>query len=359
MPGSALRPLLERTLLSAWHQKGALAWLLLPLACTLFGITALRRLLYQWRMLPVRRVNTMVIVVGNVITGGAGKTPTVISLVQHLRSLGLDVGVVSRGYGRKSTGSVEVLPDSAVDQVGDEPLLVRRATQVPVWVGSSRFESACALLAQYPQTDIIICDDGLQHYGLYRDLEVCVFDNRGCGNGWTLPAGPLREPWPRRALSVAGQAADRLLVLHTGDQPAFDGFRAKRQLADRAVRQDASTLALHSLQAATGKPLMAVAGIAQPDVFFAMLRQRGLSLARTVSLPDHYDFDSYLRNEYVGYQLVCTEKDSAKLWKLAPDALAVPLLQTAEPAFWKAIDAHVAAHIDPSMPHPLAAKLSS
>ena len=338
MGGSAMRPQLERILVSAWQRRGALAWLLLPLAVAVHCIAALRRQLYQRGVLRVRRVNAVVIVVGNVITGGAGKTPTVISLVQHLNSQGFRVGVVSRGYGRNNAATVGVMPDSAVADVGDEPLLVRRATGVPVWVGPSRFASAMALLAQHPKTDIIVCDDGLQHYSLYRDLEVCVFDNRGRGNGWTLPAGPLREPWPRRALSAAGQAAHRLLVLHTGDQPAFEGFKAHRQLAQLAVRQDGSTVALHCLQATTGKPLMAVAGIAQPDVFFAMLGQSGLSLAKTVSLPDHYSFDSYSRNDYEGYQLICTEKDAGKLWKVAPDSMAVPLVQIAEPQFWQTLD---------------------
>lgn len=342
MPGSAMRLWLERILLKTWQRQGALACLLLPLAALVRGIAALRRMLYSTGVFTVQRVNTMVIVVGNVITGGAGKTPTVISLVRHLRDQGVQVGVISRGYGRKSYATLEVTPQTAVDDAGDEPLLVRRATHAPVWVGRSRLECATALLAKYPQTDVLVCDDGLQHYGLYRDLEVCVFDNRGTGNGWTLPAGPLRESWPRQAFTAAGQALDRLLVLHTGDRPAFDGFTAQRQLAELAVLQNGSTLALSSLRATRGKPLMAVAGIAQPEVFFAMLRGCGLPLVKTLALPDHYNFDSYSRNAYAGYQLICTEKDAAKLWNFVPDAIAVPLVQTAEPAFWQAIDAHVA-----------------
>ncbi len=360
-----MRSLLERVLLSNWKRRGPLAIALWPVAQLFLVIATVRRALYRLGGFKVRRVDAMVIVVGNVITGGAGKTPTVMSLVQHLRQQGIQVGVVSRGYGRQKRAALEVMPDSAATDTGDEPLLVRRTTQVPVWVGPSRFDAASALLAKYPDTQIILCDDGLQHYGLYRDLEVCVFDNRGCGNGWTLPAGPLRETWPRSALSQAGQAIERLLVLHTGDKPAFAGFTAARRLADFALRSDGSSVPLTSLRpksnvsARSGekggigsKPLMAVAGIAQPEVFFDMLRARGVALSKTLALPDHYDFDSYLRSLHADYQLICTEKDAMKLWQVVPDALAVPLVQTAEPAFWQAVDAHVRARLATKLSFP-------
>lgn len=351
MPRSAMRTLLERVLLRTWKQRGLLAMLMLPIAAALQVLAEIRRTLYRCGIFQVHRVPAMVIVVGNVITGGAGKTPTVISLVQHLRAMGLRVGVVSRGYGRTSHAIQAVLPDASAQDTGDEPLLVQRTTQVPVWVGPSRYETAMALLAHNPDTDIIVCDDGLQHYGLYRDLEVCVFDNRGCGNGWTLPAGPLREIWPRAPLHRVGQTADRLLVLHTGDQPAFDGFTAQRSLANFLLRSDGTQLPLQDLQAQVTKPLMAVAGIAQPEVFFDMLRAKGLILAATSALPDHDDFESCSRDLGDTYQLVCTEKDAVKLWPRQADALAAPLVQIAHETFWKAIDAQVQSR--------LAARLSS
>jgi tetraacyldisaccharide 4'-kinase len=186
-----------------------------------------------------------------------------------------------------------------------------------------------------------VCDDGLQHYALHRDLEVCVFDNRGCGNGWLLPAGPLREPWPRQALTQAGQSSERLLVLHTGTEPAFTGYRATRTLAPEGLLSDGTRIALGELPTDGGKPLFAVAGIAQPQAFFDMLEGLGISLAGTLALPDHYDFDSYLRIPHEGYRLICTEKDAQKLWQVAPDAIAVALVQTAEPAFWSALDTSV------------------
>jgi tetraacyldisaccharide 4'-kinase len=251
--------------------------------------------------------------------------------------------VVSRGYGRQNSGAcLEVLHDSLPQDVGDEPLLIQRNCSVAVFVGPTRVSAATALLARYPDTHIVICDDGLQHYGLYRDLEVCVFDDRGCGNGWHLPAGPLRESWPRHAVTGAGQCPDRLLVLHTGSHPAFAGFIAQRSLAPFALGKDGKQVPLEALRIAGAKPLMAVAGIAQPEAFFAMLRALPLALAKTLALPDHYGFDSETDIFNGGYRLICTEKDAAKLWHLAPDALAIPLVFTPNAAFFSALDAVLA-----------------
>jgi tetraacyldisaccharide 4'-kinase len=349
---SALRPTLQRILVRAWTARSWLACLLWPVSLFFQCLVWLRRLLYQHGIAKTRRVDAVTIVVGNVIAGGAGKTPTVMALVQHLLAQGLQVGVVSRGYGRhKSAACVEVQDDSRPLDVGDEPLLIRRNCQIPVFVGPTRFAAATALLAQHPHTRIIVCDDGLQHYGLYRDLEICVFDDRGCGNGWHLPAGPLRESWPRSAVARVGQRADRLLVLHTGGQPAFAGYTSQRKLAPYAVAGDGSRVPLSALCAPEGKPLMALAGIAQPEAFFTMLRAQGLSLSQTLSLPDHYAFDSTSAIFHGGYRLICTEKDAAKLWPLAPDALAVPLVFRPEDAFFSALDA--------ALTQLLGAKLSS
>lgn len=325
MTGAAL----QRTLTSAWTRRGLLAWLLWPISLIFGALAALRRGLYRAGLLKIQRVPALVIVVGNVVAGGSGKTPVVMALVRHLQARGLGVGVISRGYGRQATDCREVLDDSVIADVGDEPALIQRATSVPVFVAARRFDAASALLARYPDTQVIVCDDGLQHLGLHRDLEICVFDDRGTGNGYLLPAGPLREPWPR--------AVD--LVLHTGAHPAFAGFTAQRTLARHALRADGSQIALPELAREGAKPLLAVAAIAKPEDFFTMLRAQGLPLARTVALPDHYDFNSWSRNQYGGYTVICTEKDAVKLWHKQPDALAVPLLFTPEPAFLAKLDA--------------------
>lgn len=335
---------LASALLRAWTGKGLLACALLPVAALYGALAAVRRQLFRWRILPSHRVNAFVIVVGNVVAGGAGKTPTVISLVRHLLAQGLRVGVVSRGFGRDSQACQAVSASSSAQEVGDEPLLIARATGAPVFVARDRHQAACALLAQHPQTDVIICDDGLQHYRLFRDLDICVFDDRGCGNGWLLPAGPLREPWPRHSVAAAGQSAARLMVLNTSGLGGVGQFNAQRALATVAKDRHGATTPLRDLNAPGRLPVQAVAGIARPEMFFSMLRKTGLVLAHTQALPDHFDFRNADADSWGAVQLLCTEKDAPKLWQVAHSALCVALEQTIEPAFFEAVDQHIAAH---------------
>ena len=341
-PRDGLRQRIQR----AWTQRGFLAHLLWPVSLIYSTVVAVRRTLYRLGIFRVTQVSARVIVVGNVIAGGAGKTPTTIAIAQYLSARQFKIGMVSRGYGRKGTDCREVFASASPEEVGDEPLLVHRITGLPVFVAPTRHEAAMALLAEYPDTSIILCDDGLQHLQLFRDLEVCVFDERGTGNGWLLPAGPLREPWPLRTCERSGQQESRLQVLHTSGQTALPGFRATRTLADYALRSDGSQVPLDQLMQPGAPPCIALAGIARPEPFFDMLRAKGLTLADTVALPDHYDFHSYSRLSYGGFQLICTEKDASKLWAKDPSALAVPLIQTAEPAFWTALDAQVDAWLE-------------
>jgi tetraacyldisaccharide 4'-kinase len=320
----SLQPILSRI----WSHRGPLAWLLSPVALLYGALVKLRRYLYRSGYFKIQRVPVPVIVVGNVVAGGSGKTPVVMTLVRHLQSRGLRVGVVSRGYGRRARDCREVLPTSAISDVGDEPALIQRITSANVFVAPRRFDAANRLLLRYPDTQVIVCDDGLQHVGLYRDLEICVFDDRGVGNGYLLPAGLLREPWPRNVD----------LVLHTGANPAFAGFTAQRSLAALARRADGSEIALEDLTHSHEKPLLAVAAIAKPEDFFAMLRAQGLRLTRTIALPDHYDFADWPIDEYAGYTIICTQKDAVKLWQRRVNALAVPLLFMPDPAFMAQLD---------------------
>ena len=345
---AGLKNTLSQWLLRAWKQRGPLAVLLLPITLIYAALLTLRRWFYRAGIFKSRGVDCAVIVVGNIIVGGAGKTPTTIGIVRHLLQRGMRVGVVSRGYGRSSQEVRCVSPDDDADVAGDEPLLMARSTSVPVFVGSSRYLAAEALLRAHPDTQVILCDDGLQHLALQRDIEVCVFDDRGLGNGWLMPSGPLREAWPRRSvLDNVGQRNDRVLVLHTGAKPAFAGFRAQRSLATLALAQDGSRVHLHELT----PPLLALAGIAKPEEFFDSLRALGLTLEKTLALSDHFDFAQLDTRELKGYQVLCTEKDAVKLWKYGPQALAVPLIQALEPAFLVALDA--------MLDQVLASKLSS
>jgi tetraacyldisaccharide 4'-kinase len=308
----------------AWLRRGALAAALWPFSVVFGALAALRRTGFRLGLLRSESVPVPVVIVGNVIAGGAGKTPIVIELVRHLQSRGLAAGVVSRGHGRLWQDCREVRADSDAADTGDEPLLVARATDAPVFVAPRRADAARALLAAHPQCRVIVSDDGLQHYALQRDIEICVFDERGAGNGWLLPAGPLREAWPRRVD----------LVLRTARTPGVQGFEVRRRLGERARRGDGSEVALAEL---ASRPLVAVAAIARPQAFFDMMREQGLQLARTVALPDHHAFGE-LPPELAGRELVCTDKDAVKLWRVRPDAWAVPLVIDVERGFWDAFD---------------------
>jgi tetraacyldisaccharide 4'-kinase len=253
------------------------------------------------------------------------------AIVNHLRTNGRAVGVVSRGYGRRSSACLEVASGGDPRETGDEPLLIATSTRAPVFVAGSRTQAARALLKAYPATQVIVCDDGLQHYALERDIEICVFDERGVGNGWLLPAGPLREHWPR--------SVD--LVLRDPAAIGIAGFDVQRRLAMQAQRADGSTAPLSTFN---GKPVVAVAGIAKPDAFFAMLRNAGVKPTRTVALPDHADFDG-VSLDVEGHELICTEKDAVKLWRRHPQAWAVPLEVTIAADFRQALDSLLAAKL--------------
>ena len=327
---------------SAWYKRGLLPFLvstlLWPLSQIYRFLAYTHRKLYQFGILKVHKVSVPVVVIGNIVAGGGGKTPTVIALVQHLQAQGIQVGVISRGYGRTSTECLEVKKDSKVSDVGDEPASMLIACSAPMFVANSRFEAASALLKAYPATQVIISDDGLQHHALQHDIAITVFDDRGLGNGLLLPAGPLRESSVKTSHS---------LVLHTGNQAAklsnvfAPQFAASRALARYALKADGSKIDFQALKGQAN--LIALAGIANPVAFFDMLRGAGLNLVETVALPDHYafsyDFNSVLGNKYAGYTLICTVKDAVKLWQMHPAALAVPLEFEAEAAFYVAFDA--------------------
>jgi tetraacyldisaccharide 4'-kinase len=306
---------MSEALQRAWLRRGPLACVLWPLSLVFRVITSLRRAAFRAGWFKSESAGVPVIVVGNVIAGGSGKTPVVRAIVERLKAQGMKVGIVSRGYGRRTSDCREVRVESSAADVGDEPLLLARSCAVPVFVARRRIDAARALLRAHPQTQVIVSDDGLQHYAMKRDMEICVFDERGTGNGWLLPAGPLREPWPRKVD----------LVL----EPAM----LTRSLAPEAVRGDGARIPLEALR---GRPLTALAAIAKPQAFFDMLRESGLTLALTMALPDH---DSFASLPAIDGEIVCTEKDAVKLWTTRPDAWAVPLDLRIADSFWTAFDA--------------------
>jgi tetraacyldisaccharide 4'-kinase len=331
-----------RTLQRLWWQPrlGLPAALLTPLALLVGAVAARRRA--AARRKPPTPLPVPVIVVGNVIVGGAGKTPTVIALVDQLRAWGHRPGIVSRGHGRRDDAPLLLDAANAAGAralaFGDEPLLMHRRTGAPVAVARARREAAARLLAAHPEVDVLIADDGLQHHALARDIELIVFDGRGLGNGWTLPAGPLRERietlWPAAHSASAAVPPDAgsggartppRFVLVNGRWPAppahplptplaANCWNAERELggvvdlAGWARGEPASPAALDALR---GRRILAAAGIGDPERFFGMLEARGLTIAR-LPLDDHARFDPLPWDAGIA-EVIVTEKDAVKL----------------------------------------------
>ncbi|MFM2076074.1 MAG: hypothetical protein RJB34_2379 [Pseudomonadota bacterium] len=307
----------------AWQnmalRRGPVAWLLRPVSWFYGALLTVQRTAYRWGWFQTHRLDVPVIVVGNVVVGGAGKTPTVIALVEALRERGWTPGVISRGHGRTpSSEPIPVLTNSHAHAVGDEPLLIHRATGVPVFVANRRTEAGRALRLAHPEVNVVLTDDGLQHWALHRDVSVVVMDDRGVGNGWLLPAGLLREPWP------PARHAQPSLVLHqrplnrcAPNCPMPSGvpsFEATRTLSPWAVNGLGHTRAWADW---AQTPVDAVAGVARPQAFFDMLRQGGLQTVHTHALPDHADMGLYA-SVWAAAQshLLCTDKDAVKLFAL-------------------------------------------
>lgn len=325
----------HRTLPRLWQQRGLFAWMLRPVAL-LYGLL-LHRQRQHWLAAhpePIR-LPAVVVVVGNVLVGGSGKTPTTMALVTWLQARGLACGVISRGHGRSAQGLHAVQAEDSASLAGDEPLLIRRRCGVPVWVGADRVAAARALLAAHPEVQVIVSDDGLQHWALPGDIRLCLFDERGLGNGWLLPAGPLREPWPREVE----------LILHTGPgEPRVSGaWRATRHLAPEAVNGHGQRMDLSAL---ARQPVDAVAALARPEAFFRMVQAQGLTLQTRTALPDHDDFSGWRPTTPLTRPLICTEKDAVKLWAHCPEAWALPLELSPEPGFWAALEGHLASALN-------------
>ena len=289
--------------------RGPTAWALRPLAALYGALAALRRSCYRWGWFRTIALPVPVIVVGNLIAGGAGKTPTVMAIVRSLRSGGYTPGIVSRGYGRRGDGCLEVRADMPATQAGDEPLLMHLRTGAPVFVGRDRVGAAHALLQRHPAVDVIVSDDGLQHLRLRRSAQVLVFDERGVGNGWLLPAGPLRERLP-------GAVPAHSVVLYNAARPstALRGEVAQRSLAGvvpLAGWWRGETTTPQALEALRGRTVVAAAGVARPQRFFAMLRDAGLAVT-PLALPDHHPFAT-LPWPPTTADVVLTEKDAIKI----------------------------------------------
>ena len=298
---------LELRLTRAWLGRGPLACALWPVSLLFRALSSLRALLYRRRLLASERLPVPVIVVGNIFIGGTGKTPLTIWLAGQLRAAGFRPGVISRGHGGSEAAPREVDAASLAAEVGDEPLLIARRAACPVVVGRRRAEAGRALLAAHPEVDVLITDDGLQHYALERDIEIILFDARGVGNGWLLPAGPLREaPSRRRDFTVVNAPAlDAALREQVGGAP----FRM--QLAGEVAQSLADPSRLVPLASLAGRRIVAAAGIGNPGRFFTLLRAAGLDFAE-LPLPDHHDFLDQPFAALDADVILITEKDAVK-----------------------------------------------
>ena len=310
----ALRSRLQPWLVSVWQRRGPIAVLLLPLA----WMHGLMRALSAWRHrggAHAERLPVPVVVVGNLYVGGTGKTPLTIELLRQLRARGYTPGIVSRGYGAAGSAARAVDPKGRAADYGDEPLLLAQATGAPVVVGHDRVAAGRLLLNLHPKVDLVIADDGLQHRRLARDVEIAVVHYRGFGNGWLLPAGPLRDP-PSRLASVDAVVFHDQLDTPRPAVRVYTPFFSMRTepgavYSLKATTMRASLAELVAEQQRTQMRVIAAAGIGMPDRFFGMLRAAGLQFD-PLPLADHYPFTD---NPFAGraFDLVLiTEKDAVK-----------------------------------------------
>lgn len=320
----------ERWLGRVWWRAspGAAAWLLWPLSL-LYRLLAdvVRRMAGQPAAQPVP-----VIVVGNLVVGGAGKTPVVIALVQALRAAGRQPAVISRGHGRQNAsragatpdgargaGAIAVTATSSPGTAGDEPLLIARRTGVPVYVGRRRADVARAVRAGHPEVDVIVSDDGLQHHALARVAELIVFDDRGAGNGLLLPAGPLREPLPDALPTIS-------FVVYSGRRASthLPGLHVPRHATlavPLASWSAGGTAGAQPLTALRGRRMTALAGIGAPEQFFGMLEAAGVVVDR-LPCRDHADY-AHAPWPPGTQEVVTTEKDAVKLAALPLEGVRV------------------------------------
>lgn len=295
-----------------WYRTSPLHLILLPISWIFRTMAAWRRFLYRSCILKSYRMPVPVIVIGNISVGGTGKTPLTLALAQRLIEQGYHPMIISRGFGGK-TEQQAVTNSSTAEQVGDEPLLMAQRGLCPVWVGRDRAATVNQALQSYPQCDVVLCDDGLQHYRLQRDVEIVVVDGvRRFGNGHLLPAGPLREPVSRLktvdAVVVNGAAFDRKISENQyAMQLSGDIFYNLNHPEKTATAQNLQGLRLH-----------AVAGIGHPQRFFDQLKSMGLAITPH-AFPDHHPYQArdLVFNDCDA--LLLTEKDAVKCTAFADD----------------------------------------
>ncbi len=308
-PPSSIRHVTERALKRLWFGKGVIARIGVALATPLSGITAWVSTRRRRQIDSLAPPPLPVVVVGNLVVGGSGKTPLVIALARALRQQGSRVGILCSGYGAARDDARLVSADADAREHGDEAVLLARAGCGPVAAGRNRGAALALLRKVHPEIDVVISDDGLQHVYLPRTVEIAVFDRRGVGNGRLLPAGPLREPLP--VLTQFDAIALNGLATSPIAHPRVFGFRMSAQrfvpLAGDAPPVAAEAFA----RRIAGRRVAAIAGIGEPERFFEMLERLGIA-AHTLCLPDHGTIDSQRLKSLAVDHVLMTAKDAVK-----------------------------------------------
>lgn len=310
----------------AWYRSGLDFRLIIlwPLMIVFIALSWLRRALYRIGVLPTYRAPVPVVIIGNISVGGTGKTPVTEAVVKWAQQQGYSPAIISRGYGGQGPFPQQVTTTSQAEVVGDEPKLLAQRTGVPIVVSPNREQAITTLLQNAPQVNLIISDDGLQHYRLARDIEIVVIDGeRGLGNGWRLPLGPLREP--KQRLTQAD------IVVQNGGSEARYGWRFLLQPGSwRRVRDQ------QEVPVPQGESI-AVAGIGNPQRFFNTLQQAGLAVTETYEYADHHPFSAAdFASIAPATNILMTEKDAAKCQAFAQDNwFYLPVSANFEDGFWQ------------------------
>ncbi|MFM2396932.1 MAG: hypothetical protein RLZZ144_182 [Pseudomonadota bacterium] len=295
-----------------WYRISPLHLLLLPLSFIFGALAIIRRWLYRSGVLASIKIPVPVVIIGNISVGGTGKTPLTLWLAQQLINEGWHPGIISRGYlktGQQTVSPREVFNTDLADDVGDEPLLMAQRKLCPVWISRDRPAAALALLVAHPECDILLSDDGLQHYRLQRDAEIVVIDGaRRFGNQFLLPAGPLRESLSRlksvdAVVINGGETSDNQFAMQLIGQQFYNLLNPERVVSATEFQ---------------GLTLHAIAGIGHPKRFFSYLNQLGLSFSQQ-AFPDHHPYSAADLDLPHAEAILMTEKDAVKCASFATE----------------------------------------
>jgi len=300
-----------------YYKKSNWIYLLIPLSIFFYFISTIKKYLYKNGFLKTIKINVPVLIIGNITLGGTGKTPLALNLVSKLLKEGLSPAIITSGYGGSEKNITEVFESTNVRAVGDEALLIKAKSKIPVFIGKDRVNAAKTLLKKYPKTTIIISDDGLQHYRLERDFEIIVVDSqRQFGNGFIFPAGPLRERRSRL------KEVDAVVYKGTSNNSNFYQMKYTTKHFKNLITSKKTIF-----KGIQNKKIVAITAIGNPESFFSTLEKYNLEFKKVI-FNDHYLFNKNDFIKYADYNVVMTEKDAIKCKKFGTKNFWVLPLET-------------------------------